>query len=195
LMREWQPHIVHTLGMFEAGVWWHGIRKRHDLRHGLRWVMQLRGGSDLEINRYVPEQRARIAEMAHDADQIVSDNFSNFAYLRELGVADCRFASIAPVPGTGGLDIPAAPDWQIPPSRRTLLVWPKAYNTQYALALPVIEAFKIAAGKLPSTIRFVMLWTVQNEVKEWLCTLPDNIRVRCDIRSQVPREEVLLLLQ
>jgi hypothetical protein len=195
LMREWQPHIVHTLGMFEAGVWWHGIRKRHGLRHGLRWVMQLRGGSDLEINRYVPEQRARIAEMANNADQIVSDNFSNFAYLRELGVADCRFANIAPVPGTGGLEIPAAPDWQMPPSRRTLLVWPKAYNTQYALALPVIEAFKIAAEKLPATIRFVMLWTVQNDVKEWLCTLPDNIRVRCDIRSQVPREEVLLLLR
>jgi hypothetical protein len=156
--------------------------------------MQLRGGSDLEINRHVPEQRARIAEMANDADQIVSDNFSNFAYLRELGVADFRFASIAPVPGTGGLDVPKVWDWKIPPSQRELLVWPKAYNTQYALALPVLEALKIAADKLPPKMRFVMLWTVQEEIKDWLYTLPEGIRARCETRGRVPREEVLALL-
>ena len=194
LMRQWRPHIVHTLGMFEASVWWHGIRKRHDLRHGLRWVMQLRGGSDLEINRYVPEQRKRIVEIANDADQIVSDNLSNFSHLREFGVKESRFASIAPVPGTGGLDVAKGPNWEIPPSRRQLLVWPKAYNTQYALALPVIEALKIVAEKLPPTIRFLMLWTVQNEVKDWLWTLPETIRARCDIRAQVPREDVLAIL-
>jgi len=195
LMSQWRPHIVHTLGMFEAGAWWHGIRKRHDLRHGLRWVMQTRGGSDLEINRYVPEQRKRIVEIANDADQIVSDNLSNFSYLREFGVKESRFASIAPVPGTGGLDVPTGPDWEIPPSQRTLLLWPKAYNTQYAVALPVIEALKIAAEKLPPTIRFVMLWTVQSEVKEWLHTLSETIRARCDIRGKVPREQVLALLR
>jgi glycosyltransferase involved in cell wall biosynthesis len=156
--------------------------------------MQLRGGSDLEINRYVPEQRKQILEIANDADQIVSDNLSNFSYLRELGVEQSRFASIAPVPGTGGLDISDAPDWEIPPSRRQLVVWPKAYNTQYALALPVIEALKIVAEKLPPTIRFIMLWTVQNEVKDWLYTLPEIIRARCDIRAQLPREDVLAIL-
>jgi hypothetical protein len=195
LMRQWRPHIVHTFGMFEASVWWHGTRKRHDLSHGLRWVMQLRGGSDLEINRYIPEQSRRIAEMANDADQIVSDNLSNFSYLRELGVEKSRFAWIAPVPGTGGFDIRANPDWEIAPSQRHLLVWPKAYNTQYALALPVIEALKIAAERLPPTIRFVKLWTVQDEVKDWLYTLPETIRARCDIRGRVPREQVLALLQ
>lgn len=195
LMRQWRPDIVHTLGMFEASAWWHGMRKRHDLRHGLRWVMQLRGGSDLEINRYVPEQRERIVELANDADQIVSDNLSNFSYLRELGVKESRFASIAPVPGMGGLDVPNGPDWEIPPSQRALLLWPKAYNTQYALALPVIEALKIAAEKLPPTIRFVMLWTVQSEVREWLYALSETIRARCDIRGHVPREQVLALLR
>ena len=83
----------------------------------------------------------------------------------------------------------------MPPAQRQLIVWPKAYHTPYAVALPVIEALRIAADKLPPTARIVMLWIVQKEVKEWLCTLPESIRARCDFRGHVPREEVLQLLQ
>src|SRR5260221_10025023 len=193
IINDWQPQIVHTLGFFEAGRWFHGLYRRHALGQRVRWVMQLRGGSDLEINRFLPAARTSIAQAAREADQIISDNTTNFSYLRKFGVDETRFALIAPVPGTGGIDLPPNLSFQVKPSERRVILWPKAYDTQYALALPVLEALKLAWERLPAC-RIVMLWVGQKEVVEWIETLPPQLRAACDLRGHVPREEVLSLM-
>jgi glycosyltransferase involved in cell wall biosynthesis len=194
IIEEWRPHVVHTFGLFDAGVWWHSICCKYNFTHRPRWVLQLRGGSDLEINRFVPAKQRTITEVARAADQIISDNLSNFQYLLDLGIDQRAFASIAPVPGTGGMEVPAASDWPTPPSKRRNILWPKAYNSQFALALPVIEALKLAANDLPPC-RIVMLWTHQAEVMEWIESLPLALRAVCDVRDRIPRPEVLALLR
>src|SRR6266705_1780251 len=125
VVESWRPHVVHTLGLFYAGLCWYSMHDRFN--HRPRWVLQLRGGSDLQVNHRAPAKQDLIRNAARAADQIVSDNLQNFEILRSLGVDERLFASIAPVPGTGGMDVPAAPNWAIPTSRRSIIFCPKAY--------------------------------------------------------------------
>lgn len=193
VIRVWCPDIVHTFGLFDAGLVSARVRCRFDDSFPTRWVLQLRGGSDLELNRFRPERVARIVEAAACADRILSDNRRNFAYLEAMGVDGWRFADIAPVPGTGGLDADRFLPWRRPPAQRRLIVWPKCYNTAFAQALPVIEALRRCWERL-SPCRIAMLWMVQNDVEDWLRTLPEGLRTVCDIRGHIPRDEVLELL-
>jgi hypothetical protein len=194
VVRQWRPHVVHTLGLFNSGLYWFEIAQRHGLLGLSRWVMQLRGGSDLELNRLLPETRARICAAAAAADQIVSDNRRNFAYLRSLGIDDGRFAPISPVPGTGGVELPGVRTWPIAPEQRRMILWPKAYNTAFAVALPVLEALKLAWDRI-RPCRIVMTWMVQDDVRAWIETLPSDLRSACEVHGRLGREEIWALMK
>jgi len=192
LVESWRPHVVHTLGLFHAGLCWYSLHDR--LSHRPRWVLQLRGGSDLQVNHRAPVKQRVIRDAACAADQIVSDNLDNFRILRDLGVDERAFAPISPVPGTGGMDVPAAPDWAAPPSQRNVIFCPKAHVPQFAHAYPVIEALRRAADGLPSC-RIVMLWADDPEVVGWFEALPPSLRAMCDLRGRLRRSEVLALMR
>lgn len=193
ILREWQPDIVHTLGIEQGGEFFLHVRRRYGLEAIGKWVLQTRGGSDLALTHLNPERRKELIDILRACDQLISDNKDNFRIARELGVREAQLAPIAPVPGTGGIDVEALRNkWQGPPSSRRVIVCPKAYDSPWGKILPVFEALKMAWEKIePCEIHMLSMMA---ESKMWFWSLPENIRRSCVPRERVSREEVLELL-
>jgi glycosyltransferase involved in cell wall biosynthesis len=189
IIREWQPHIVHTFGLDSAKYYFGAHRESRAI-----WVAQLRGGSDLQLSHHDPAQIPQIVEVLSAADQIVSDNRANFRYLTEMGIAAQKFASIAPVPGSGGIDIAAfAPAREIPTSQRRVILYPKAYNSAWSLALPVLEALRLCWDAIqPCEIHITAM---SPDVYMWYWTLPEAIRRCCHVeQKRIARADLLALM-
>ena len=105
VIRTWQPDIIHTLGLDPAGYMYHRVRNRFGLQGIGKWVLQLRGGSDLTLNRLNPDLIPDIAAAIRDCDQLVSDNPLNYDYAADLGMRTNQIAGLGTIPGTGGVDV------------------------------------------------------------------------------------------
>ena len=193
IIQDWQPDIIHTLGLFDwqGGLFYWQAREKYGLKGIGKWVLQLRGGSDIALRRYNPQTAAQIMKVFSDCDEIITDNFANIEYIREAGFGH-KVSSISPVPGTGGLDTASASPY-LPSKRERVILWPKAYESQWSKALPVLEAFKLAWDFI-KPCKIIMTAT-SLEVREWLYTLPEEILNSCDIRERVSRDEMLSLMQ
>ncbi len=193
IIREWRPDIIHTLGMESGGEFYFDVRRRYGLDGLGKWVLQTRGGSDLALRHLDPELRPRIAEVLRSCDLLISDNQQNFRIARELGVREDQLASIAPVPGTGGIDVDAlAARRPKPPSQSRLILWPKAYECPWSKALPVFEALKICWSQVQPCEIHILATTP--ETRQWYLTLPPTIRESCHVEDRVPRARVLDLM-
>jgi glycosyltransferase involved in cell wall biosynthesis len=193
LVSEWKPDVIHTLGLDPAGFFYHRICEEFTLRGKGRWILQLRGGSDLTLTRLDPEAVARIAPVLRACDQLVSDNLVNLEYARRMGVREDQFAPIVPVPGTGGIDVETlAQAWRAPPSERRLVLWPKAYDSPWSLALPVFEAIKLAWNQIQPCE--IWMLAMNEEARMWYWSLPEEIRAHCHISERLPRDQVLKLM-
>lgn len=193
VLRQWQPEIVHTLGLDPAGFLLQSTRRRHDIGCSPRWVLQLRGGSDLTLSRHDPALRPEIEAALLDCDQLLSDNEVNFEWAREMGVRPDQLADIAPVPGTGGVDIEAISQAASlePSERRTILV-PKGYDTQWSKATPVLEALAEAWHRI--TPCRVHVAAASSEIRAWVRTLPTEIGAAVTVEGRIPRQRVLALM-
>ena len=107
ILRRWAPDIVHSFGIYPAGLWFYAARHTFGVTNIGRWVLQTRGGSDIQLRRFDNNRASEISVIANEAAAIITDNFANIAYMAEMGVDRSRFASINPVPGTGGIDVDA----------------------------------------------------------------------------------------
>lgn len=193
IIRRWKPDVVHTLGLIPASFFYFRVRQRYELRTFGKWVLQLRGGSDLTLNRLDSDMLPRIAEVIRECDQLLSDNEENFKYAFEMGLKEEQITPLRTVPGTGGIEIDAlAKDWQPPPSRRRLILWPKAAESPWAKALPILEAIKLSWERIqPCQIH---LLAMEPEIRSWFLTLPEQIRACCHLDERIPRERVLKLM-
>jgi len=192
-IRQWQPDIIHTLGMESGGELYFDVRRKYRLDGVGKWILQTRGGSDLALRRFNPELRSRIGEVLRSCDLLVSDNEQNFRIAREMGVREDQLASIAPVPGTGGIDVDALQSRRRePPSQSRLIVWPKAYECPWSKALPVFEALKMCSEQIQPCEIHILATTPETEA--WYLTLPEAIRKHCHMYGRVPREQVFELL-
>lgn len=184
-----QPDIIHTFGLEPAGSLIAGLRKSEEVFSKPRWVAQLRGGSDLELRKFDPEAMRTAADILQSADAIVSDNRRNFKYLADAGVEPKRFASISPVPGSGGVDLDKIVPGSLPTSQRRVILWPKAYNTPYTQAFPILEALRIAWPRL-QPCRVVISWAMQPEVRDWIKAVCSDLGISWDVRDRISRDEV-----
>jgi len=193
ILREWQPDIIHTLGIEQGGEFFLHVRRRYGLENIGKWVLQTRGGSDLALTHLNPERREQLIDILGACDQLISDNEDNFRIARELGVREEQLATIAPVPGTGGIDVEALREkWQGRASSRRVIICPKAYDSPWGKMLPTFEALKIVWEKIePCEIH---LLSMTSESRMWFWSLPENIRRSCVPRERVSRAEVLELL-
>lgn len=193
IIQEWQPDIIHTAGLDPAGFYYFQTREEFSLAGTGKWILQLRGGSDLTLSRLQPDSQKRISAVMNAADQIISDNRINIRYASEMGIDESRFASVCPVPGTGGIDV----DSQVStarekPSLRRLILWPKAYESTWSKALPVFEALKLCWKSIqPCTIHLLSM--TDPDTRAWFYTLPEQIRENCIVHDRIPRSEVLSL--
>jgi glycosyltransferase involved in cell wall biosynthesis len=197
IVQDWKPDIIHTLGLDhdQGGFFYYGVRKSFGLEKYGKWVLQLRGGSDLTLNRHDHVMAARISQVLKECDQIISDNLQNIAYAEEMGVPKDKFADLVPIPGTGGIDVKALSSaWSAPPSRRErLILWPKAYECPWSKALPVLEAIRIAWESIrPCSI--YMTAAIQDEVYQWFNTLPGEIKQQCHISDRIPHKQIIDLM-
>ena len=195
IVTHWRPHIVHVFGIDPASYFFLETMNRlgHD-KSAFAWVVQTRGGSDLTLTRRDPEVSPRIRRVLQECDQIITDNVKNFEYLQELGLSVDKIAEIAPVPGTGGMDIEAFADARkTPPSERNrIIVWPKAYDCPWSKALPVLEAIKEAWESIKPCEIYML--ASEPEVRQWFYTLPMEIQSSCHVEKRIPRDGVLALM-
>jgi glycosyltransferase involved in cell wall biosynthesis len=193
VLTTWRPDVVHTLGLAPAGFVFHRTRQRHHIGCSPRWVLQLRGGSDLWLSRHDPELRPVIAAALRDCDQLVSDNQLNFSWARELGASDEQRAEIAPVPGTGGVDIDAmAAAASLPPAGRRAILVPKGYDSPWSKALPVLEALSRVWEQIAPCR--VHLLAASPEIIGWARTLPSTLQDNLTLEGRVPRSRALELM-
>jgi hypothetical protein len=196
IIKQWKPDIIHTFGMFDGqgGLFYYETREKYNLQGIGKWILQTRGGSDLTLRRHDPEFAPTIQKMFHASYQIISDNTVNIHYAQQLGIASEKFASIVPVPGTGGVEITEFSENPLPPSQRErIILWPKAYESQWSKALPVLEAIELAWPQIQPCKIYMTVATA--ETKAWLCTLPEAIRENCVVAERIPRDELLALMK
>ncbi len=193
ILREWRPHVVHTLGIEQGGEFFLNVKRKYGLENTGKWVLQTRGGSDLALTHLDPERRKQLIDILGACDQLISDNEQNFQIARELGVREEQLASIAPVPGTGGVDVQHLnKQWHGPTSNRRAIVWPKAYDSAWGKMLPTFEALKMIWNRIQPFEIHMLSMTAESRM--WFWSLPEEIRRSCRPRERVARAEVLELM-
>jgi glycosyltransferase involved in cell wall biosynthesis len=189
VVREWKPHIVHTLGI-DAAHFYLPVREKLGTP-APRWVLQTRGGSDLQLAHADPNKRPGIAGVLRACDQLLSDNIVNYRIARDLGVREDQLARIGTVPGTGGVEIDD--NWSTRPSIRRSIVWPKAFESPWSKSLPVVEALKICWERI-QPCQIEMLATCPETLMHFW-TLPEGLRQNVRVRERIPREEAVELIK
>lgn len=192
-IRRWQPDIIHTLGLDPAGYLYLDARRKYGLAGIGKWVLQTRGGSDLQLAPLDPDIAPMIGEALRACDQLISDNAVNFRIAQAMGVRPEQLSPVAPVPGTGGVDVDAlAARWQGQPSARRVIVWPKAYDCEWSVALPVFEALKLCWDRIKPCEVYLLSMIPKTEM--WYWALPEEIRQSCYVMTRIPREQVFDLI-
>lgn len=190
ILRQWRPHIIHTLGIEQGGEFYLQVRRKFGLENIGKWVLQTRGGSDLALAHLDPERRKQLADVLGSCDQLISDNEQNFYIARELGVREEQLATIAPVPGTGGMDVDLLrKKWLGPPSSRRAIVWPKAFDSPWGKMLPTFEALKLCWDRIQPCEIHMLSMTAESRM--WFWSLPEAIRQSSRPRERLARSEVL----
>lgn len=193
ILNQWQPDIVHTLGIIQGGEFYFDTCREFKIQPSVRWVLQTRGGSDLTIPHLDPERRKRLVEVLSACDQLICDNEADLRIASELGLRKEQRAAIAPVPGTGGIDVSSlSQKWQVDPAKRRAIVLPKAYDSAWGKLLPSYEALKLCWDRIQPCE--VHLLSMAEESFMWFWTLPENIRQSCHTYRRIPRAEVLALM-
>jgi glycosyltransferase involved in cell wall biosynthesis len=82
-----------------------------------------------------------------------------------------------------------ARQWKGRTSERRLILWPRAYETIYAKALPVYEALKLCWERLPPCKLHMLAMSAESQMYYW--TLPEHIRRACETHERVSRVEAL----
>jgi glycosyltransferase involved in cell wall biosynthesis len=192
IIRDWKPHIVHTLGL-DAAPYYFSLRGRLQGIDAPKWVMQTRGGSDLQLAHLDPGEVPRIGSLLRACDQLLSDNTLNFRIARDMGVRPEQLSTIGTVPGTGGIDIEAlAAKWEGLPSTRRIILWPKASENPWAKALPVFEAIKLCWDRIQPCELHMLAMCPESRMYYW--TLPEHIRAACHLSDRIPRAQALEMM-
>jgi glycosyltransferase involved in cell wall biosynthesis len=189
IIKDWRPHIVHTLGLDAAGKFYFDVTRHNGLARVGKWVLQLRGGSDLPLPYLDLKRKEEIARVLRSCDQLLSDNQQNFSIAREMGVREDQLSRIGTVPGTGGMDVESqAAKWIVKPSERRVILWPKVYQGPWQKAIPIFEALKLCWERIQPCEVQLLAMTPNAQIYYW--TLPKRIRAGCVLRGRISRAEV-----
>jgi hypothetical protein len=190
IIRQWRPHVVHTLALHPAGRMYEAVQRRIPEISRPRWVLQLWGGSDIELSRRTPESRNGLRSAFEACDVLLADNQVALDVAIASGLAREKIPRFAPVPGNGGLDLDDEAFRSGPPpvDRRTI-VWPKAYESPWSKALPVLQGLVEAWPEIEACP--VVMLAADTEVRSWLHTMPPSLQQHLSVFDRVSRRESL----
>jgi hypothetical protein len=195
IIRQWQPDIIHTLALDPSGFLYFKVRNQFELVGIGKWLLQLRGSADLAPYRFDPEAAPKAAEVLRACDQLISDNEPSLHFVREMGVRSDQISPLVPVPGSGGIDVTAlSQSWHGPPSKRRIILWPKAYDCPWSLALPVFESIKLCWDRIQPCEVYMLAMPPGTGTRMWFWALPEHIRQHCHVEGRIPRDKVLALM-
>lgn len=193
VLRNWEPDIVHTFGVFPASSFYlkesAGLTTRRPF-----WVVQARGGPDIEVNRHLQGPRVELTRILKACDAFIADTDENLAAAVELGLDPAKRSSIGRVPGTGGVDVDAIGALNtVPPSKRQrLMLVPKAYEHVQSKVLPILEALQLCWERIAPCR--VVLTAVNDEVLPWISALPRSMQDHVEVHQRLPRQAILELM-
>ncbi len=196
IIETWKPDIIHTLGLYDeqGGLFYYRCRKKYHLETYGKWIVTLRGGSDLALRKHDPGVSREIRDVFMDCAQIITDNLANVDYIKKLGIPETKIASVVPVPGAGGIDVDRlASLWdKLPSQRERIILWPKAYESHWSKALPVFEALKLCWQNIQPCEVYML--ATNPEAKMWFSDLPLHIRKHCHLHDRIEQGKVFELL-
>lgn len=193
VLRKWRPNVVHSFGIFPASESYLRVQSRLGADKPL-WVVQARGGPDIEVNRHLDDRRQTLHAIFQACDSFIADTDQNLDAAVGLGLPVGKCSSIGRVPGTGGIDIDAlAVGHTVPPSQRERLLFvPKAYEHLQSKVLPVLEALKIVWPRLAPCR--VVCTAVNPDALPWFHSLPAEMQASIEVHPRLPRERILELM-
>lgn len=191
ILRTYKPHIVHSFAAFPTAALYAPVLKRY--KNKLKWVLQVRGGPDVYMNRFDPVKRDVLKDLFKHCDVLIADNDINYDIATELGIESSKKWDYGIAPGTGGVDLSEFTAALKPSLSQKRVIWPKAYEGFESKGLPILEAIKIAWPKIKGT---QFTFTAGNtELNDRLHFLPQEILDCIDVRTRIPRHEMLELMQ
>lgn len=193
IIRDWQPDVIHTLGLDPASAFYYGVRQAFQLQSIGRWILHIWGGADLLLARFDPNGANRASAIMRECDQLLDDNEIGFETALRLGVRSDQLSTIGVVPGTGGIEVDEIRRlWNGPPSARRVIVWPKAYECPWSKSLPVLEALTVYWDRIAPCEVYML--AMQPETQMWFNALPERIKQHCHVAERIPRDELLELM-
>jgi len=191
IIMTYKPHIIHTFAAFPTVAFYMPVFKKY--RHRFKWVSQVRGGSDVYINRFDPVKNDILRDLFKECDVLIADNEINYNIASELGIDTSKKWHYGIAPGTGGVDLLEFSAALSPSKSQKRVTWPQAYEGFESKGLPVLEAIKIAWPKIKGT---QFIFTAGNaELNGHLRFLPKEISDHIDVRDRIARPEMLKLMQ
>lgn len=192
IIKHWKPDIVHTLGIDPVGLrFFESLEK---INKNFKWVVTIRGGSDLELERFRPAQISYFKKFFGQCDFVIADNKITYEYAFSLGLEKYKKPNWDFIPGTGGMDVDELSKLRKGKATQSrIILWPKATEAIYSKGLPVLEAIKIAWSKIiPCQI---IMTAVDDDFRKWIERfLPDGIKANIQIYDRVPRQKLLKIM-
>lgn len=195
VLNEFQPDIIHTLGMFPASVFYlrgSGLQSWTG-RHKPCWMVQARGGPDIAMNHRNRQLLPDIQAVFKTCDYFIADNAANYSLAESLGLDERKVSATGSVPGSGGVDLSAFEDVVAPSKKERIIIWPKAYNCIQSDGFAVVEALRLA---LPRIKNFRLLaFAAMPDVEYWFREYLDVYGEQVQIVERVERREFLTFLR
>ncbi len=193
IIKKWQPNIVHTLGLEPATINFLIIHKKIKNSCKYKWIVTIRGGSDLELERFDLQKQPIFRQIFTNCDSVFADNKITYSYAYELGLDKNKKPPLEFTPGTGGMDIEKLSKLRkIKTSKLRIILWPKACEGIYSKGLPVLEAIKMVWTKIKPCQ--IIMTAVTPDFQLWLAALPLEIRKNIKIYDRIPRANLLKLM-
>ncbi len=193
IIKNWQPDIIHTLGIDPSTLHLLDIRSKLKPYLYYQWVVTIRGGSDIELERFSPEGQKTFKKIFQECDFVFTDNIITYSYALELGLDKKKKPPWKFIPGTGGIDIQKLSNLRKgKTSQNRIILWPKACEATYSKGLSVLEAIKIAWPKIKPCQ--IIMTVVDPNFLKWLELLPAGIRQSIKTYPRIPRAEILKII-
>jgi len=200
IINRWQPDIVHTLGIDPSTLYYWQAKEKFKIFPKHRLVVTIRGGSDLELNRFDKAKIPLFKDIFTNCDYAIADNIMTYQYACLLGLNQAKKAPFGFMSGMGGVDVQELSQLRKKSAWDSrIILWPKAYEGMYSKGLPILEALKIAWDKI-SPCKVIMTSigeegpALRSEIIQWLDTMPVKIRKNIQIHPRINRQELLKIM-